>query len=965
MITHPEQTVENRLNDRHYFELIERRGLQKDWVEANCYSISKEEASLRLGYQAKSDGIWIQGDGIQGQFKPDKPWRSSGDKKAPKYRSPMNFDHSYDAIAPKHPTNQIFWTSDELRKYCYQIDGIPIILLTEAALKAIAPTAVGIPTLGLLGVSQGLTSKKQDIQSKRYLIPILESYAKQGFGFCLGFDADCATNTNVSWEQLKLANQLKLFGCPVFSITGLWSVEEGKGIDDFIQKNGANKFRDIMSRAQKIEDWEKQFKESLPSDKTPTPRKLGLEIAEKYQSCWRFHNEQKTWRKWTGKCWEAVEEEAFAYFVFNEIESRNIDYPTNKYVENVAKTLKLKLFSEAWETWDRKRFIPFNNCVVDIETGEVHEHCPGMRFLSFIPRDWCILENLNGSDALGSLNQYCPHTFKYLSSAMRDDPSKVLKLLAIINGIIKWRFHDLQMFIHLVGEPGAGKGVFIRLLQNIIGKSNFSAATLTKLDDDYTIASVIDKQLVICPDEDRKSSGFGGLKALTGGDSISYRQIYKKPASSPFYGSLIVVSNRAIFAGDTTGLERRLCLVNFDRRVPDIERNSRIEDALQEELGALTAIALSMPDNLVTELIRGIGSADVPEFRSASWQLTLDTNSVALHLDECLVNDADAQIEVASLYEDYREFCQNSGVSPMAKQRYSQELVAITNHRLGWVGIDHARAIVQGSRKRVIKGIRFRTSSDNDIPTPSESFSSGTAGTARDSTGTALKTELSPYEHKGFSDLGQHFDDLQEHRPIIITNPVVTNDAVQNIEKTTVPTVPLEPQGFQPSQLLSTSCPGAVPVENSVPSAVPSKPVLPDKELLDESNALIHDLMDKGVAHREISEIIKRKWNRENRIKMSNLELSELISELKFMSGDYPSLGGSKENQRKAIESIAAKIAKINSQADWRELLKANKHIKDQIKWVLWRHVEPRVRTRVMPFIWGDASQLCLDLSSH
>ncbi|MGL4499775.1 MAG: DUF5906 domain-containing protein, partial [Planktothrix sp.] len=82
----------------------------------------------------------------------------------------------------------------------------------------------------------------------------------------------------------------------------------------------------------------------------------------------------------------------------------------------------------------------------------------------------------------------------------------------------------------------------------ILGAVILGSATLTKLDDDYTIASVIDKQLVICPDEDRKASGFGGLKALTGGDSISYRQIYKKAASSPFYGSLIVVSNRAIFA---------------------------------------------------------------------------------------------------------------------------------------------------------------------------------------------------------------------------------------------------------------------------------------------------------------------------------------------------------------------------------------------------------------------------------
>lgn len=70
---------------------------------------------------------------------------------------------------------------------------------------------------------------------------------------------------------------------------------------------------------------------------------------------------------------------------------------------------------------------------------------------------------------------------------------------------------------------------------------------------------------------------------------------------------------------------------------------------------------------------------------------------------------------------------------------------------------------------------------------------SGTVGTAWDFPVTALKNELSLYSHKSFSDLGQHFDELQLYRPITITNPVVKNDAVQNIEKSTVPTVPLEP----------------------------------------------------------------------------------------------------------------------------------------------------------------------------
>jgi putative DNA primase/helicase len=50
--------------------------------------------------QPKSGGILLSGEGIQIQFKPDKPWKNEGDKKAAKYRSPLG---DYDAMLPNNP----------------------------------------------------------------------------------------------------------------------------------------------------------------------------------------------------------------------------------------------------------------------------------------------------------------------------------------------------------------------------------------------------------------------------------------------------------------------------------------------------------------------------------------------------------------------------------------------------------------------------------------------------------------------------------------------------------------------------------------------------------------------------------------------------------------------------------------------------------------------------------------------
>ncbi|MBD2040182.1 DUF3854 domain-containing protein [Microcoleus sp. FACHB-672] len=768
------------------------------------------EATQFLGYTAKSAGIWLEGKGIQAQFKPDKPWKQPEEKKAAKYRSQLG---DYDAMLPNNPDNPKYWDDLEaLKATCYMIEGHPCLLLTEGFFKAIAGCANGLATIALLGVEMGLTSRKSDPQGKRYLVNELEKYARSGFGFIVAFDADCVTNKDVLRAAKTLARQLQKFDVPIWNVTSLWSQEEGKGMDDYIKANGADKFkRDVLAKAQTLEAWEKQFTSNdddyQSKTKPPTPRQMAQELAEKYQPRWAFHNEQKTWRIWNEKYWEALDDDVFGKVVYTEIKARNIQFDTDSYVENTIKLLKRELLLEKWVTFDRKRYVAFDNGVLDMETDNLLSHSAGMRFTSVIPRQYSILHNLSALHPLEALQQMCPHTYGYMTKAMGGDGQRVLKLLAIINGILKWRFSEFQMFVHLVGEPGAGKGTFIRLLQGLVGKPNHRAATLGKLSDDYTIANIIDSQLVICPDEDRKNGNHGGLKALTGGDDISYREIYKKPASSPFYGGLAVVSNSAIFSGDTTGLERRLCLVSFSNRLAAHERNPKIEGLIESELSALTAVALLLPDIQVEQFIKGIGAGEIPEFKAQTWRQTVETNSAGLHLEERLVPDATAYTEVSRLYTNYREFCDDFGRVPMENTRYSQELVRIAETQLGWQ-VSRDRISIGGKMARVIRGVRLRSEGfDDDIPLPSELFMRQTAQTADDSTQTAAKSVLSPYENKGSSLYRQQIDKTfsQEnfsHYDAAEETPKVNRDA--KIEDVAVT---LEPQGF-----------GAVSSSDIVPS---------------------------------------------------------------------------------------------------------------------------------------------------
>ncbi|BDA71765.1 hypothetical protein CAL7716_059310 [Calothrix sp. PCC 7716] len=701
------------LNQKHRAELTEKRGLSEKWCEVNCRSVTAQEASELLGYKAQSDGIWLEGANFQGQFKPNKPWKSEEDKKAPKYRSPSC---EYDVMLPIHPEIQNYWTDLEaLKQRCYVIDGHPLLVLSESLFRGIAGCSNDIPTIGLIGVENGLTPGAADPQGKRYLVPGLEKFARAGFGFIHAMDADSTTNNNVVMAQIKLAHQLKKFDIPQYSVTGLWSIDDGKGMDDYIQKNGADKFRrEVLAKAISVEEWEKQFApQEGTSDKKLSPRLCAQKLIENYRPSWKYDLERQTWRRWNARVWEACEDEVFVQTVYHSVEAlKNPDYKNFGYVENVVKFLKYELLARKWVMFDRMEWIAFCDCVYEVKTGKTHKHTPDFGFISCLEHNFPLLIAVDSTtQLLEQLRINVPTFYSWAMHSQNGDPLKVLKLLAIVNGVIKFRFYDLQKFVHLCGVPGSGKGTFARLLESVVGKQNYASARLSKLGDDNVIGAVIDKQLVICPDEKKTMGDYiSTLLNFTGDDNIPYRQIYKPQASGKFYGAIVVISNNPLFVGDVTGIDRRLCLVTFDK--PLVERDSKVEARMQQEVAQLTALALAMDDTQVKDLINGAGEGFIPDFRRQSWLHKTENDTIALFMEEMLTSGSeDSFILVGNknsgsetLYGAYVQFCENNNSKTLFTANNFRNHLLELCREIGW----KVRETRQRNNEYRIYGVRLR-----------------------------------------------------------------------------------------------------------------------------------------------------------------------------------------------------------------------------------------------------------------
>lgn len=759
-----QSTASNRrLSDKHFNNLIHERGLDKQWVEANCYSATTKEVSEILHYKAKSGGIVIDTP-TQVQVRPDKPWRGEKDNKAPKYRTPLKDD--YDAILPTNPNDPHYWTDiEKLKQQAYNIDGVPCLTVSEGGFKAISGCSNEVPTIGLCGVEQGLTGSKHDPEGKRYLIPSLRYYAEQGFGFISAFDADCATNPNVIKAEKKLAFQLERLDVPVYSITGTWSEDEGKGMDDFIQANGIEAFREKLVQAELVRD---KYKDDGGDDKQNKPPRSGdfaKELIEKYRTSWQYCEELSSWLIYEHESegvWSLVSDSFISHAILQELKAKGLEtFRTNSYMANIIGYLKDELIVEKWEEQSEK-YLPFNNGVYELATGKLHNHSPGFRLTWKLPRDYNILY------------KEFPTISRFLNQMASNERDRKM-LLYFMAAVLRGRY-DLQKFLYLIGSGGTSKSTYNDLLTKLVGETNTTAQSLDELEDKHNIIDLFGKRFLALPDQTpislRKNSNF---KRLTGGDDLTGRRLYKDTTNFKFKGMTLLTSNRPFVfpASAANWLHRRMILIECNNVIPKSQRDGRLMEKMEKELPALTAYLLNIPDQELEDYIKGINE---PDLTAESWEHHCQSDGLAAFVNDEVIYDSTAVTPIGSnkdrwkdddydphrsaLYDAYCWYCRRTGRTPKTTQTFSSDFLEVTGQLLGWQ-VSRDRKKYGGKQERVIKGVRLRTESDSDYPTVEEMLEGDNGDNGVTTEGDNLTNSQNDHI-LGISEKGDNGDNLKQ-----------------------------------------------------------------------------------------------------------------------------------------------------------------------------------------------------------
>jgi putative DNA primase/helicase len=787
----------HNLNPRHYKECTVKRGLDPEWIALNVRSMNTKEATDRLGYKAKSEGMWLEGYNGFGQFKPDKPWKDKEDKKAPKYRTATK--EEYDAMLPKHPTNKQYWTDYiALRELAWKINGHPCLLITEGLFKAIMACFHDMPCIALAGVEQGLTPSDKDPQGKRYLVETLELLARQGFGFIIVFDADSATNINVGLAQYKLAKQLEKFKVPVYISSG-WDISLGKGMDDYIHSNGVDEFkREVMGKLIDLASWEKQFTDNQ-SPKRLSQRNFVNQFTEKYRPKMAWNVAAKSWywyesQKKAGVWGEIPAEEAMD-IVTCELDTLNCDYSCG-FVEGALKLLKAKLRVNNWEV--RPGFICLEDCVIDTETGKEYTHEPGYRFLSSLPYKWS--ERSAG----------CQLIKDWLLEICEGREAVVQVLRAGLKATVIETGNKLQRFIELLGFGGTGKGSILRLVTALVGKENVAITDLKQLESNrFETASFYGKKAVLITDSERYTGDVSNLKKLTGDDLIRFeKKGVQQTDKFVFKGMVWVASNEAIQSNDyTSGLKRRRLSLPFDKIVP-VHLRRDLETEFTPFIAGLLSWVLDMPNGEMSAYIVDT-ERTVPALTAFNNEILLDTNPIAAWADECLVFESNARARVGNkgmdtsryLFSNYCTWVENHGYKPIAQARFSRNLLDFLKSQLGRTDVLKQKDNIGA----YIAGIALRSSWDET--TPSLITSNGSKNTSD-----AIVTAVTPASDgsdasDGTFDKEANQENFDQQPP---TNPTQKSNKGENSEQ--FQKVPSPPSN--PSQAKVTTITGTVTTPN-------------------------------------------------------------------------------------------------------------------------------------------------------
>lgn len=300
--------------------------------------------------------------------------------------------------------------------------------------------------------------------------------------------------------------------------------------------------------------------------------------------------------------------------------------------------------------WDQDAWLlNVANGTIDLRSGEIREHRQSDMITMLAPVDY-------------DPEAVCPRWEQFLARVQPDEQSRtwIQRYLGYaITGDVRE-----QCLSFFYGGGSNGKSVLLDVVLDILGGYGLRAApdlVLAKHGEAHPteLADLEGKRFVVCSEiEQGRGWAESLIKRITGDQTITARRMRQDFYTFPATHKLVVAANtRPVVRGTDHGIWRRMRLVPWLVRIPDVEQNKSLPDELlqQEAPGILAWLVRGC----LAWQNHGLGGADAIDAATAKYRADQDALGRWI-ADRCELA-GDEWCATSSLYESYCGWSKEEG----------------------------------------------------------------------------------------------------------------------------------------------------------------------------------------------------------------------------------------------------------------------------------------------------------------
>jgi len=291
----------------------------------------------------------------------------------------------------------------------------------------------------------------------------------------------------------------------------------------------------------------------------------------------------------------------------------------------------------------------------------------------------------------------CPRFMQFLTESLG---AEEIPLVQEMLGYFLIPVNKAQKSFVIVGEPGAGKSKLLLTLNEILlGQQNVSNIPWQGLNERFKTAELFGKLANIFADLPTRNIDDNGIfKALVGEDFLTAERKNKDPFSFQPYARLLFSCNAIPrnYGDKSEGFYRRLIIIRFAQPVPEEKKDAELMDKFAAEADGIFLFAVEGLRRLIANKYR---FSETEATRAEVQRYRIDSNSVLSFVEDCCAVTPDAETERGELFNHYREYCRNAGLSPVSQKTFNKDF------ELAHPSIK--RGVDRLGKRRVWKGIRL------------------------------------------------------------------------------------------------------------------------------------------------------------------------------------------------------------------------------------------------------------------